>query len=66
MVPMLRCLGCAEQPSACALCEQEMDLAQESLERWEEWRRQESHKDEAWKRHHARWLNEGATLVEVG
>lgn len=48
----VRCVGCAGCEYPCGMC-------------WEEAKKAQEAKEAAWKRHHARWMNEGATLVEV-
>jgi hypothetical protein len=48
----VRCVGCAERMEACAAC-------------WGETAR-EQEREEAWRRHHERWMREGAEIKEVG
>lgn len=51
----VRCVGCADTEYPCSMCWAEAERSAR-LERQER----------EWKRHHERWMNEGATLVEVG
>jgi hypothetical protein len=49
---MLRCVGCAGREFPCDVC-------------WGEVAR-EREREEAWRKHHERWMREGAEIKEVG